>query len=83
MPKRVTFTAAGRTYAVTAAMVVDALADQEPQGVRKHVVVVGGRLFPVKQALAAASGADVADLGTYPARQVLRKLGLEVRRVDE
>lgn len=83
MTKGVTFTAAGKSYYVTATMVTQALAKQEPRGLRKHVVEVDGIVFPVKQALAAASGADLADLGTYPARQVLRKLGFEVRRVDE
>jgi len=59
------------------------LATATPERLQTHAVVVDGAEFPIKQAFAAATGIDRLDFNTVQARNVLRRLGFEVRRVAE
>lgn len=54
----------------------------EPAEIRDHFVEVGGRRYPVKQALAVATGLDVSDFTSQHARSALRRLGLPVGRLS-
>jgi hypothetical protein len=51
-----------------------------PEPIRKHYVVVGGRRYPPKQALAEVTGIDRADFTSHQARSILRRLGFPTAR---
>lgn len=70
----------GTEYAIDHDASVDRLAAVEPEPVRDHYVVVRGRRFPPKQALAVLLNIDRADFTTYQARRILHRLGFEVGR---
>ena len=53
----------------------------EPEPIREHYVIVGGRRYPPKQVLAQLTGLDRADFTTHQARAVLRRLGFGVYRL--
>ncbi len=62
-----------------------ALRHTEPEAVRIHAVLVGGRLYPVKQALRAALATipeardlSALDFTSADARRVLRRLGFRL-----
>ncbi len=71
---------AGHDFDLTSAAIGAAAEGIEPEPIRDHYVVVGGRRYPPKQVLAAATGLDRADFTTHQARAVLRRLGLGVYR---
>jgi hypothetical protein len=71
---------AGQDYDLSPADVEAGLTGLDPEPIRDHYVVVAGRRFPPKQALAAATGLDRADFTTHQARAVLRRLGFGVYR---
>lgn len=70
----------GMEYSLDTARAARRLARVEPEPVRDHYVVVDGRRFPPKQALAALLPIDRADFTTYQARAILRRLGFETGR---
>lgn len=76
-------TVAGCQFHLDAGMVESALEIVEPEPVNEHFVVVRGRRFPPKQALAVITGLDRADFTTHQARAVLRRLGFGVHRRSE
>ncbi len=71
---------AGRAFELTADQVVRVLAGVEPEAVREHFVVIGGRRFPPKQVLAVVTGLDRGDFTSHQARTVLRRLGFSGSR---
>ncbi|MGH9225078.1 MAG: hypothetical protein ACRD2W_15165 [Acidimicrobiales bacterium] len=73
-------TIAGSQFDLDASVVESALDAVEPEPVQEHYVVIGGRRFPPKQALAVVTGLDRADFTTHQARAVLRRLGFGVYR---
>lgn len=73
-------TVAGRRFDLDGHMVESALEFVEPEPVHEHYVIVRGRRFPPKQALAVVTGLDRADFTTHQARAVLRRLGFGVHR---
>ena len=70
----------GLDFNLTPAGIESVASELEPEPIRDHYVVVGGRRYPPKQVLAAATGLDRADFTTHQARAVLRRLGLGVYR---
>ena len=76
-------TIAGHQFDLGAGMVESALELVEPEPVNEHYVIVRGRRFPPKQALAVVTGLDRADFTTHQARAVLRRLGFGVHRRSE
>ncbi|MGH9189157.1 MAG: hypothetical protein ACRD0Q_03850 [Acidimicrobiales bacterium] len=80
LSRRVTI--AGRAFELDAGQVEESLAGVLPEPIRDHFVVLGGRRFPLKQALAAVTGLDRADFTTYQARSILRRLGLATGRLS-
>jgi len=68
----------GQQLRLTRQTVIDSVADQTPQSVNTWAVKVGGRLFPVKQVFARATGTNRTDFISHRARDVLRRLGFEV-----
>lgn len=78
--KKVQFTVKGQRAQLTDEEVKRRLRGIEPGTLRSHAVDVGGVLYPVKQAFAAATGFDLLDFNTNQARDVLRRLGFDVIR---
>lgn len=73
-------TVAGCQFELDAGSVESALEAEVPEPINEHYVVVRGRRFPPKQALAVVTGLDRADFTTHQARAVLRRLGFGVYR---
>lgn len=76
------FVVAGTTVELTAPGVAAALRGVAPEPVVKHAVDVGGQLFPVVQALEAASGVPRASTRSARARAVLTALGMWLVELD-
>jgi hypothetical protein len=74
----VEFQLGGQDYTLSKEDVQDRLKHVDPEDVRKHYVVVEGRRFPVKQALAMAIGRPVTDFISTDAIRILSNLGFEV-----
>lgn len=72
------FTVQGRRIVATAEQVEAALRDVTPEKVYVHSVEVGGRVYPVRQALAEAFGLKRADCFPHVACRVFRQLGFRV-----
>lgn len=77
----VTARVAGTEFDLTRSSVERSVEGFEPEPLREHYVVVGGRRYPPKQVLAQATGLDRADFTTHQARAVLRRLGFGVYRL--
>jgi hypothetical protein len=77
----VEFTWHGRSCRLTPEDVIERLRGAELGRVSTHGVEVGGRLLPVKEALAHVTGYDVLDFNTNQARSVFQRLGFSVRRL--
>jgi hypothetical protein len=75
-----THVVAGRRFDLDREQVERALAGELPEPVRDHYVVVAGRRYPPKQALAAVTGLDRADFTTHQARRILTRLGFVAGR---
>lgn len=71
---------AGHVVELTAGEVRRALTGVAPGPIRDHYVEVDARRYPVKQALAAATGLDPADFTSQHARSLLRRLALPLGR---
>ncbi len=67
-----------RRFVATAEEVEGALRNVTPEKVRVHSVEVGGRVYPVKQALAVAFGLKRADCFPHVACRAFRQLGFRV-----
>jgi hypothetical protein len=72
------FQLGGQNYTLCKGDVEECLKHVEPADVRKHYVVVEGRRFPVKQALAMAVGRPVTDFISTDAIRILSSLGFKV-----
>jgi hypothetical protein len=77
---KTTSTVAGRRFRLERGLVEKALADELPEPIRDHYVVVGGRRFPPKQVLSAVTGLERADFTTHHARRILMRLGFVAGR---
>ena len=72
---------AGTEFDLSRSSVERSVGTVEPEPIREHYVVVGGRRYPPKQVLAQVTGLDRADFTTHQARAVLRRLGFGVYRL--
>jgi len=75
-----TFTISGQTFHLDRARVCSAVAEQLPEPLQEHFVIVDGRRYPPKQVIAAVTGLDRADFTTHQARRVLTRLGFVAAR---
>ena len=78
----VTARVAGSDFDLNRSRVERSVVDVDPEPIREHYVVVGGRRYPPPQVLAKVTGLDRADFTTHQARAVLRRLGFGVYRVQ-
>ena len=69
------FTVYGERITATPEQVVKALRNVRPERVRKYGVEIGGRVFPVNQAFAAAFGLARVDASSQNCRRIFRRLG--------
>jgi hypothetical protein len=65
---------------LTADDVIRSMRGVEPETIREHFVVIGGELFPPKQALAQVTGWDRQTFTTMEATRVLSRLGFVCQR---
>ncbi|GAB2972659.1 hypothetical protein [Actinotalea caeni] len=82
------FTIQGRSHHLDAEEVRAVLSGRRPEPIRSHWVAVGGRQWPVKQALELCTGIYRAEFTSDTARRVFQRLGFEVsehrvRRTNE
>lgn len=73
---------AGHVFELHQADVSRLVGHTEPAEIRDHFVEIAGRRYPVKQALAVATGLDLSDFTSQHARSALRRLGLPVGRLS-
>lgn len=77
-----TFTVAGESFELERADIEATCAEELPDPIQEHYVVVGGRRYPPKQVLACATALDRADFTTHQARRILRRLGFVAARAS-
>lgn len=75
-----TMTVSGHTYDLEPQQVEQALRSELPEPIVEHFVVINGRRWPPKQALALVTGLDRADFTTHQARRALTRLGFTAGR---
>jgi hypothetical protein len=75
-----TMTVSGHTYDLDPYQVEQALRGELPEPITEHFVVINGRRWPPKQALALVTGLDRADFTTHQARRALTRLGFAAGR---
>ncbi len=76
------FIVGGRQFELTSDQVISKLRGIAPRPVKAHGVEINGLTYPVKEALAHATGLDLLDFNTNQARNIFRGLGFKVVRVD-
>ena len=69
---------AGKKYEVDRQAIEKGLQGAEPENGRRFFIEIGGTLYPVKQAIGAAIGRPMVEIGTNVCYSTLRKLGFEV-----
>ena len=74
------FTINGHRFELDRESVEDAVGAELPDPIKDHFVVVGGRRFPPKQVVSAATGLDRAEFTTHHARRILQRLGFAAGR---
>ena len=77
------FTLAGRKVDLDPATFMDKMHGVEPEIVRTHFVTINGQHYLVKQVLSVITGIPKADFNSHQARQILRRIGLDVSTTDE
>src|SRR5689334_1637129 len=65
----------GRDFELTKQEVEVRMEGEEPELIQKHMVEVGGRMFPPKQVLAHVTGWDRGTFTTMEAQRVLTRTG--------
>jgi hypothetical protein len=73
-------TIAQQKFVLDAEEVSRRLADEMPEPLGDHYVVVAGKRFPPKQVIGLVTGLDRADFNTHQARRILSRLGFTVGR---
>jgi hypothetical protein len=76
--ERITFLLNGQRLGLSRQQVAERLKGERPEPIQTWAVEVEGRLFPVKQALAIATGTSRGDFISHRARDLLRRLGFRV-----
>jgi hypothetical protein len=76
------FRVGGHEVSLERSTVEQAVQGKTPGRVTVHVVEVGGVVWPLKQALAEATGLDLLAFTTQEARRVLTRLGFRAFRTS-
>ncbi len=79
MSESKTFTIQGQAFTLNQDDVVRALRGVRPDPIRKYYIKVGSTAYPIKQALAEATGLSLAAFNAQYAFRVLQNLGFEVK----
>ena len=72
----------GVTYPLDRKFFETKLASAQPEAIKKYFVEIGGRRFPVKQAVSVGTGAPRASFSTAAAIHALTKLGYRTQTAD-
>lgn len=80
MADSIRFVLNGKTYVITRADVLAAVERAQPEPVRTLSVEIAGRVFPVKQAFALATGVERSEFISHTAYRHLADLGFRVHR---
>jgi hypothetical protein len=73
------FTIGGRRVFLSWKKVEDSLRHVAPEPIKKYRVRIGGREYPIKQALSIAADVPIARFISTDAYRILSRLGFEVR----
>ena len=73
------FTIGGRKVSLSKKAVENALQHVKPEAIKKYWVRIGSRDYPIKQAVAAASGVPGIAFISTDAFRILTRLGFEVK----
>lgn len=73
-------TIGGERFTISRSRVLARTEALEPEQLRDHGVKLHGKVFPVKQVVAAVTGLDRLDFQSMQARSVLKRLGFELWR---
>jgi hypothetical protein len=71
----------GVPYPIDRKLFEQRLAKAQPEAIHKYFVEIGGRKFPVKQAVSLGLGAPRASFGTEAAIHALTRLGFKTQEV--
>lgn len=77
------FVLGGARYEVTPAQFEERLTKIDPEPIHKYWVAIGGKRFPVKQAVGIGLGAERATFSSSQAISILRKLGYSPQETSE
>lgn len=80
---KITFTIGGQEFSLSAEDVEKKLKGVQPEEIQKVFVEVGGKRYPVKQALGVAAGLIRSGFTTQDALRILRKLGFKLGEVQK
>jgi len=72
----------GKPYNLTKEDVERRMRGVSPEVIRKHYVVINGKKYPPKQVLNILLGIDRLDFTAMDARNILRRLGFELGRIE-
>ena len=75
-----TCTISGEQFTLTRSQVLSKTQSLQPEQLHDHGVKLHGKVFPVKQVIAAVTGLDRLDFQSMQARSVLKRLGFELWR---
>jgi hypothetical protein len=78
MSENQTFTIGGKRVVLSKNAVEQAVRNAVPGPIKKYSVLIRGVRYPIKQAIALASGQPIAAFISTDAHRVLRRLGFEV-----
>jgi hypothetical protein len=80
MGEQFNFTVGGTIFSMSREEIERKLKGVKPEQIRQYYVTVGGRDYPVKQALEVSAGLLRSGFTTQDAIRVLRKFGLPLRK---
>jgi hypothetical protein len=76
----ITVKISGKAFTLSKQMVETALRNVDPDPVRSHGVKIDGKVYPVKQVIAAVTKLDRLDFQSAQARSVLQRLDFPLWR---
>jgi hypothetical protein len=78
LPSSLTFTLRGRTFVKSSEDFVKAVKGLDPGRIQKYSTVIGGKRYPIRQVLAAATKLQAIAITSQDAYRVLEKFGFTV-----
>lgn len=76
------FTVGGQSFSLTREEIERKLKSVQPEQIRQYGVAIGGKDYPVKQAVEVSAGLLRSGFTTQDAIRVLRKFGFPIRKIS-